>query len=267
MILMKEIAKHTKLLLFLILLFAITTSNYAQKWKLRRYEIGGGITGSQLFGDIGGSADLKNFMGLKDIQLSETRGGLDFTTRYKIKPQYSVKTSLHGVFEQGDDIKSTNIRGRAYKTWLFEFSGQFEYYLVKEERTFRSAGMYNRRGMLNNFSNYAIYTFGGLGLIYSRSSHDKGTIIPENDFYKSGNLGAVIPLGLGVKYIIDSRYSVNTEFGYRIALSDYVEGYHNINSKFFDVYYFLDLTLTYRLKTTPRNIPAFLDRRYKKYGY
>jgi hypothetical protein len=264
---MNQITKHTKILFTLILLFTFLSGGVAQKWKLRRYEIGGGITGTQLFGDIGGTADLENFLGLKDIKLSETRGGIDFTTRYKIKPQYSVKTSLHGVLEKGDDKKSANDRGRAYKTWLFEFSGQFEYYLVKEERTFRSAGMYNRRGMLNNFSNYAIYTFGGLGIAYSRSSHDNGTFIPENDFYKSSNLCAVVPLGLGVKYIIDSRYSVNTEFGYRFALSDYVEGYHNINSKFFDVYYFLDLTLTYRLKTTPRNIPAFLDKRYKKYGY
>lgn len=255
------------LILTLLLLVVFNDYSYGQRWKLRRYEIGGGVGAVQVFGDIGGTADEKNWFGIKDISLSETRPAINLLARYKIQPRYSVKVSLHGGYATGDDKDSKNNRGRTYKTILSEFSGQFEYYLVQEEKAYRSSGMYSRRGMINNYSHYAFYGFAGIGMFYSISNHSYPNIMPT-DIYKGGsNFNAVIPFGIGTKFIIDSRYSFNAEFGYRYSFSDYVEGYSNVNSLHRDIYYFLDFMLTYRLKTTTRNIPAVIDKRYKKYGY
>jgi hypothetical protein len=266
---MNRTGKHVAtLLLTLLVLFIFCDISYGQKWKLRRYEIGGGIGVNQLFGDIGGSASSKNLFGLKDINLNETRYGFNALARYKVHPKHSVKASLHGGIAKGDDKKSHNNRGRSYSAFLFEFSGQYEYYIIQEEKAFRSSGMYSRRGMLNNYSHYALYGFAGLGVVYSNSKHKYPLPPLPKDIYKSGgNYGVVIPFGIGTKFIIDSRYSLNAEFGYRYTFSDYIEGYSNTDSKYNDIYYFLDFTLTYRLKTTTRNLPAIIDKRYKKYGY
>jgi hypothetical protein len=87
--------------------------------------------------------------------------------------------------------------------------------------------------------------------------------------YKSGsNFIPVIPLGVGVKYIIDDAWFINGELAYRYTLSDFVDGYtQTIDSKYNDVYYILTITLGYRLKTTKRNIPAIFDKEYKKMFY
>lgn len=265
---MSRTGKYVKtILLTLLVLLIFNELSFGQKWKLRRYEIGGGIGVSQLFGDIGGTADEKNLFGLKDINLAETRFGINSIGRYKIHPKHSVKVPFHFGYAKGSDEGSKNNRGRSYTTFLFELSGQYEYYLVQEEKTYRSSGMYNKRGMLNNYSHYAFYGFAGLGAVYTISSH-KYPYTLVTDIYKGGgNYGIVIPFGVGAKFIIDSRYSLNAEMGYRYTFSDFIEGYRNVNSRHKDVYYFLDITLSYRLKTTTRNIPAIFDKRYKKYGY
>jgi len=121
--------------------------------------------------------------------------------------------------------------------------------------------------MLNNYNHFSLYSFAGVGLAYTRSKHTYD-IVTETDVYRTGgNFAPIIPFGVGLKLIVDSRVSVNTEFGYRYSFSDYIEGYHNTNSDHQDLYYFLTVGVTYRLKTTPRNKPAFLDKQYKKYGY
>ena len=254
-------------ILSLVLLLVYSESSYGQRWKLRRYEVGFGLGAVQVFGDIGGTADENNWLGVKDISFADTRPCLNAFIRYKIDPRYSVRASVYSGFAKGADENSRNDRGRVYKTKLFEFSGQFEYYFVKEEKTYRSSGMYSRRGMLNNYSHYAFYGFAGVGAAYTISKHEYPSVL-ENDIYKDGsNMGVVFPFGLGAKFILDSRYSLNAQFGYRYTLSDYIEGYKNIYSKHNDVYYFMEIALTYRLKTSKRNLPAFIDRRYKKYGY
>ncbi|MBN2487248.1 MAG: hypothetical protein JXB34_14835 [Bacteroidales bacterium] len=255
------------LVLIIVLLFA--ENSYGQRWKLRRYEVGGGIGVAQVFGDIGGTMSPQNWMGLKDISLSETRMSFNAFARYKIQPKYAVKSVLHLGFATGDDKNSKNeIRGNQYRTFLAEFAGQFEYYFVQEEKRYRSSGIYNRRGMLNDYSRIAFYGFAGLGVLYSKSTHEYPLLRPNDSFKATATICPVIPLGIGAKYIIDSRYSFSAELGYRYAFSDYVEGYKNIvYSRFNDVYYFLDLSVTYRLKTTTRNLPAIIDRRYKRYGY
>jgi hypothetical protein len=256
--------------LFLLIGFISVPEIIAQRWKMRRYEVGIGFGSVQVFGDIGGTADKENWFGLKDISLDETRPAFSLDARYKINTFLSTKANLDLGFGKGQDFGSRNDRGRSYKTTLIEFSGQVEHYFLVEEKRYRSAAMYSKRGMLNNYSTISAYTFLGAGLIYANAHPSPGTaeVLPVDDYRPGTHLAPVIPFGLGVKYVIDDKTYLGVELGYRWPLSDYLDGYkQTAASQHNDVYYFFLLSLNYRLKTTRRNIPAFLDPRYRKFGY
>jgi hypothetical protein len=75
----------------------------------------------------------------------------------------------------------------------------------------------------------------------------------------------VVPFGIGLKYIIDDNWLVGTELGYRISVTDYIEGYSQTQgSKHKDVYYFLTVTVGYKLNTTQGGVPALFDKEYRK---
>jgi hypothetical protein len=247
-----------------ILIFGFAPSSDAQRWKLRRYEVGGGLGVAQVFGDIGGTIDQKNWFGLKDIKFSETNLAVPLYVRYKLDPFYSVKVNTALAFGQGDDENSRNDRGRSYKTMLVEFSGQFEYYFIPEERRYRSAAMFDRRGMLNNYMSFSAYAFLGVGGVYSHANVTFTQDIYPVDKIKNNSVGVVFPLGLGLKYIIDDRWLIVGELGYRFSVTDYIEGYkQDQDSKFPDVYYFLSLSVGYKLSTSRSGIPSFFEKEYR----
>ncbi|MBN2522044.1 MAG: hypothetical protein JXB24_02170 [Bacteroidales bacterium] len=264
----KDIAKidHVKLSVFIaILIISFVKPVNGQRWKLRRYEVGGGIGVTQVFGDIGGTIDEKNWFGLKDIKIDETRLAFPLYARYKLDPVYALKVNTILAWGNGTDANSRNDRGRSYKTMLFEFSAQAEYYFIPEERRYRSAAMFNKRGMLNNYMSFNAYAFLGIGGVYSISHVTFTQDITPVDEIKNNNIGIVFPFGLGLKYIIDDRWLVNAELGYRYSVSDYIEGYRQTeDSKHNDVYYFLTFSVGYRLKTSRRGLPLFLDREHKQ---
>jgi hypothetical protein len=239
---------------------------YGQRWKLRRYEIGGGLGITQVFGDIGGTIEKENWYGLKDIQIDETRLAIPLYIRYRLDPLYSIKVNGVVGFGNGSDEETRNDRGRSYKTTIFEFSAQGEYYFLAEERRFKSAAMFNRRGMLNNYMSFSGYAFLGLGGVYSKAKVTEGAEWnPSIDSYKPSNIGMVIPFGIGLKYIIDDSWLMGAELGYRLSVTDYIEGYSQTHdSKHNDVYYFLTLTVGYKLKTTRNGVPQLFDREYRK---
>lgn len=245
----------------------VSSNVHGQRWKMLRYEVGGGIGFMQVFSDIGGSADEQSFMGIKDIKLKETKPGFSGFIRYKIQPKYSVKVAVNYGFGGGSDIGSVNeARGFEFKTSILEIESQFEYFIITEEKSFRTAAMYNKRGMINNYNSFGIYVFGGLGM--ASVSPDITPVI--SDFYSFNNekhSSVIFPIGLGTKFIVNERFNLNFELGYRFTTDDYIEGFTSANSKHNDLYYFGLLTLGYKIKTSKRGIPAFIDSRYRRYGY
>lgn len=249
-------------LLILVLVIGITKPVLGQRWKLRRYEVGGGIGMTQIFGDIGGTIDKKNWFGLKDIKFDETSPAFPLYIRYRLDPVYALKLNGILAFGNGTDENSRNDRGRSYSSIIGEFSVQGEFYFLAEERRYKSAAMFNRRGMLNNYMSFGAYGFAGIGAVYSRATVNIPDPLPY-DRIKNNNFGAVIPFGIGLKYIIDDRWLVNAELGYRISLTDYIDGYKQTqDSKHNDVYYFVNISVGYRLETTRQGLPTFLDKEF-----
>ena len=237
----------------LAILFIIPLSVEAQNWKLRRYEITGGIGTTNFFGDIGGTEDLDNLAGFKDIQLRYTRPSFAFGARYRITGNMAVKLNLISGITSGDDTTSRNEARRfAFNSTIFEPSLQFEYYVIPESVRASSA-LFTHRGMINSFSRINIYLFGGLGAAFFSPTPKRDFIPVFTDNFSK--FGLVFPIGVGLKYPISSRLALGLELGRRFTTTDYIDGYKSVHSKHNDTYYFGVFNVIYKIRTDRRGFP------------
>lgn len=251
-----------------ILIFCITES-FSQSWLLLRYEIHFGIGTANVFGDIGGTADKNNLFGLKDIKINETGPSFYFGARYKLKDKQALKFNLLYGSAKSTDIGSRNDnRMFSYKTSFIEPSVQYEYYFLSEGRNLRTSRLYNRKGMINNFSTLAFYVYGGLGGIFFNPTFTASGRQPQPNIEYTTNynkFSVVLPIGFGIKTSVTKLWSVGFEFGRRFTLTDYLDGLSTSFSKSKDTYYFGNIHLVYKIETDRYGKPLFLKKR--KYRY
>lgn len=238
----------------------------SQQWKLKRMEGILGVGTTNVYSDLGGAPDATSLLFIKDITFRSTRPSIYGGIRYRINPRMSVKTSFIYGFSKTSDYEGSRNENRNFKsvTQLFEISGNYEYFIVPEFRVMRSAAMFNRRGMINDYSRIGIYLFTGLaGTIYTPDLE-----LPEprpGDEYKNntGFTGAV-PLGAGFKLVISDKWMLGYEIGYRQSFSDFMDGFKSPWSKYWDGYWISSINLVYRIPTSRRGIPIFLDPSWRR---
>jgi hypothetical protein len=246
-----------KIALLILICFLVGVNSYAQRWKLKRYEAIVGIGTLNMFTDLG----VSNAESLLGFRFDFTRPNVYFATRYKFSQDFSGKFGLAYGYGYSQDI--TNIRyegsdGFKSNTHIIEPSVTAEYYIKKEERRYRSAAIYNRRGMLNHYSVWAIYMYGGLGGLYYKAVYDYAP--RETDKTKDSGFTLIVPAGVGFKYIFSDKIVFGYEIGPRYVFSDYLDGIKPSASKSNDVYWLTTITVAFKIKTSRRNIPLFLDR-------
>jgi hypothetical protein len=264
----KFLRMNKRLLLLSTLIICLFSAGYSQKWKLTRYEVHFGIGTTNVFGDIGGTMDKNNLWGIKDIRINETGLSLYGGARYKIAIDQSIKFNLIYGMAKGSDANSKNGEGRgfSYSTTIFEPSVQYEYYFISEDRRNRPSNLYNRTGMLNNYTKMGLYVFGGVGgvLFNPKLSYSIRQPSTEYPYYETtsgyGKFAIVLPIGIGFKYGIDRFWSLGFEFGRRIALTDYLDGFSSKFSKSNDTYYFGMFHAIYKLETDRKGRPVFLKK-------
>jgi hypothetical protein len=252
-----------------ILLLVLPSSIFAQKWKLTRYEASFGVGFANYFGDVGGTADASNWFGIKDYSITGTRPSIVGDVRYKILQNVAIKLHLGAVMLGGSDEGSKNLlRGYSFNSVAFEHTFQGEYAFLAEERRTNSFALFNRQGMLNNYSKISMYVFGGFGGLafkpFFKGQPDPLWDVKSTDF----SYALVFPLGIGAKLIIDNTSALNFEFGGRYILADNVDGLlpgptsisYDAN-KFNDIYYFASVSYIYRIKTSRKGYPI-LFRKY-----
>ena len=252
-----------KILLFVHVLIILTTITEAQipnprrnrpsppelqLWKLRRMEliVGPGIT--QIFGDIGGFSKGENLLGLKDLSVKQTGLDLSAGLRYRLSRKFSGRVNLaFGSFHATDERGSNETRGFETTTFFFEPSLTAEYYIIKSRRESSYIFLKGRRVvLLPILSTLDLYAFTGIGAIsYNVSFND---IVPVTPVTTHG-FAAVIPAGLGATIAFSGQLNLGLEVGGRYAFTDYLDGYTSIYSKSNDIYYFMNITMTYKLKT------------------
>lgn len=246
---------------FTLLILAVGLAN-GQLWKTQRIELTADFGPTHFFGDIGGFTGTENYLGLRDITIAQTRFNVSLGANYRIWEDLNARINLNYAMFNSNDKRGSNVaRGFVSTTNALETSFLGEYYFIKNraERSFnfsRKGGIRNRprstafQSVITDFfTRFDMYAFTGLGgLAYSVSPNEA---LAERDL-RQGGFTMVWPLGIGAKYIYSPDLNFGLEFGGRYAFSDYVDGYTSQFSKHNDIYYFLNVTATYKLPTIPR---------------
>jgi hypothetical protein len=249
--------KKTAGLVLLLVFFATTLSVDAQRWKLRRYEISLGPAATNFYSDVGKSVVDQNFFkSFQTIQLVSTRPSISASLRYKLTGDMAARLNLtYGVLH-GRDGGNLENREYAMTTTIFEPSLVFEYYLLPEGRPFSSAALFNRRGMINNYSKFYIYLFGGVGGGFYNAKAREG-IDFDPRFEPGSGFAPVFPVGAGLKYTVDAVWSIGFEFGRRFSLTDKLDGITTQFSNSNDIYDFAVISAIYKVRTDRAGRPIF----------
>ncbi len=249
------------LLAVIIFCFAVQVSD-AQLWKLRSWEAMLGIGPSFSFPDIGGYTQGDNILGFKDLSYRQTRFDINGSLKYRISRTANLRLSLTYAMLHATDLRGSN-EGREYEavTNLFEPAVMVEYYFIKNK--YESSYLFLKGkslwGMLSSLDFYAFTGLGGAS--YSVKMNDalisRGVTEPGSTDDRGFSL--VVPGGIGATLIFNPNLNFGLEFGGRWSSSDYLDGFspNIIPNKAKDKYYFLNFTVTYKLKTTAKGWPSF----------
>jgi hypothetical protein len=242
-----------------ILFLVIVQLSEAQLWKSKRYEVVASVGTTQFFGDIGGYSKGENVIGLKDISFMQTRFNLATGLKYKVLKDFNVRLNLaFGMLHATDEQGSNEERGMEAKTTIFEPTLTAEYYFIKSklENSFLfSSGRGSSGSTL--FQTLEFYAFTGIGgLSYNVKGNEE--LIAAGQ--KSSGFTAVIPVGIGMNLLFKPEFNLGLELGGRYSFSDYLDGYSSQYSSSNDVYYFFNVTFTYKIKTSSNGWPTFLSK-------
>lgn len=245
--------RSKQLFLSLLIFSAVIHETDAQRWKLRRWEASAGLGTVLFYGDMGGTT-ATSLSSLRDYQMRYTRPSLNMSVSFKLRGDMSLRSNFaFGMIAGGDDNSRNENRQIGFKSTIFEPSLQFEYYLLSEGWNRRSSALFNRRGMLNNYDDYYLYVYAGLGGVFTNPKQYKDyRFILNND----QNIGLVIPAGIGIKYAIDSKVLLGFDFGPRLTFIDGMDGYSSpAYNKYKDFYYYTSFNAIYKIRSDRRGLP------------
>jgi hypothetical protein len=248
-------------LVFIILFCMIALRAMSQElWHRQRIEFVAGLGTTQFFGDVGGFSKNSDILGFKDISFKQTRFNFELGMKYRILRDLNIRLNLaSGMLNATDARGSNELRGFEAKTTILEPSVLAEYYFIKSklgESYLFSEGRNGSSGSL--FSSLEFYLFTGVGgLLFNVNRNAKLAAVgmTNNGFTE------VIPVGLGVNLLFNPEYNLGVEIGGRYSFSDYLDAYTSQHSSSNDVYYFLNVTFTYKIKTNDKGLPAFLSKK------
>ncbi len=245
-----------------LLIFPIS----AQQWKLKRMEGIIGIGTTNVYSDLGGAPNATSLLMIKDITFRSTRPSLLLGVRYRVNPRTSVKTTFTYGYSKTEDYGGSRNESRGFKstTQLFEIAGNYEFYLLPEFKVMRSAAMFNRRGMINDYSSLGIYVFTGLAATIYKPTLTIDEPRAGDEYKNNLGLAGAIPVGAGFKIIVSDKWVMGYEIGYRQSLTDFLDGFKSPWSKRWDGYWISSINLIYRIPTSRRGLPLFLDPTWKR---
>jgi Domain of unknown function (DUF6089) len=231
--------KRCLLFLFIVLpLFAD-----AQRRSRYRYEVGVGIGVSNFLGELGGANQIGT-NGLRDLEFSLTRPSFSAFLRYRKARFFGYRAAFsYGKVSGYDGLTEEifrNNRNIHFKSNIFEFSTQFEFYFTKE----RPGHLYKYKGVtgLKNID-MQVYAFSGIATFwFNPKANYNGTwyalqpLATEGQTLKPGTkkysrVSVAIPIGIGFKNALDRRWSIGLEFGIRKTFTDYID---DVSTTYYD---------------------------------
>lgn len=231
-----------KVVLWLLLSMAVQLVSFSQ-WNVPKYEWGLGLGMLVYQGDL-----TPRQLGAFETQ----KFSLGLTASRLFSPSFSVRAQLLFGKLKGDDAKYDNPEYRQERNFLFtspvtEFSGQL---------------VWNLTGSFYRDKGFSPYLFAGAGFSLIRVRRDWSRMntayfTPETAEIWTGlaadsahslpRMIPVVPLGGGVRYFFSSRWGLNAEATYRVATTDYLDGFsQSANPDKKDNYLGYSLGLIYR---------------------
>jgi hypothetical protein len=246
--------KRAFLLIFLLGIFYQVSE--AQLWKLKRLELSGGLGVTSFYGDVGGYSHGLNWGGIKDITFLQTRYDASFSVKYRVTRDVNIRVSLSsGLFRATDQRGSNEGRRFESRTTFMEPALMGEYYFIRNGA--ENSYLFNKgksHSHMNVFKRLDFCFFTGVGgLFYTINANER---LAAHGLDPNGT-ALVIPIGLGGDFAAFPSFNLGAEFGFRYSFSDNLDGYTSQYSSSNDVYYFFNLTATYRLKIKKKIFPSF----------
>lgn len=220
---------------FLLFFFLLPLLYFAQSKIRYKYELLGGIGTTNFLGDLGGANQVGTRF-LRDYDFKATRPIISVGGRYRSDLRYAFKAMLEMGIVAGKDSYTKDIyrqnRNLSFSSPIIELSAQAEYYFIGVNRT----NLYNISGVKGKKKRkYTMYAATGIGVFfYSPSAKYDGKRYRLRKLHTEGqgleggpkqysNFNICIPIALGYNYIIDTRWSIGAELGFRKTFTDYID--------------------------------------------
>lgn len=252
--------KRTVLFFFLLSFLCGGMKVSAQElWRQRKFEAIAGFGPSFFFGDVGGFSHGENILGFKDLTFLQTRYNINASFRYRLTSDISVRLSLSQAMLKATDRRGSNEnRSLESKMNIFEPALMGEFYFIKNKNESSWRFSRGKKTFRNIMSSIDVYTFTGVG---GAAYSVKGNNLLESKNLQASGFTTIIPIGVGAKLIYSAEIDFGVEVGGRYSFSDYIDGYTSQFSSSNDVYYFLDFTVTYKMRTNRKGWPIIFNSR------
>ena len=195
-----------------------------------RWDYGTMVGSSNYLGEIGGKEKTRRDF-ILDMRLSQTRPAFGTFARYKVTPDFYVRSSVGWYRISGKDALSTNPgrRGRnlSFRNDIYEISvvGQYNFYDIADlGRTYRYR---------NDFKAY-VFT-GTATAFHNPKAEYNGSWVPLAPLHTEGQglvAGApapystiifAIPAGVGFYFTLSKIYKIGWEVNWRTTFTDYLD--------------------------------------------
>jgi len=229
-----------KIATIVIVLMPYILFSQSSRWKRYRYEAFYGIGVSNFLGELGGS-DKMGAKYFSDLNMSKTRPSFDGGFRYLVTRTVTTQVAASWGWIGGDDSKTNqeyrNNRNLKFRSIIVELSLRGEYALYTERKRHRYS-LRKVKGVKSAFSYVGV--FAGIAGFYFNpkgkdtrsdgagqwvSLHDIGTegqnFLPTRSPYKRTSIS--FPIGMLVKYNINTKWSIGVELGVRPTMTDYID--------------------------------------------
>ncbi len=231
----------------------------AQPASLLKYEFFGGIGGTNLMGDISAPRNSKQIAWVKLFNTVGFSGNVGLRYNFAKNQNASINLTLGQLYAEDPigDPKFWN-RGWRSSTFFTEFSGRYEYTVVKERQR-RTVYKMLGESMLKNF-NLPTYLFIGVGGLYNIGKLNEITEDGTSNLSAPySNFTVVIPYGIGFKTRLTRLSYINVEVGLRFALNDGIDNKTQGKPGIFgsDQYQFININYVKKLKSTKNGAPKF----------
>lgn len=236
-----------KTMLIFIVTALVSHSLNAQLWRLRRLEITAAAGTTHSFTDIGRYITESNYLGFRDISKVNMGFAAGANVRYRLTNDLAVRADFIRGFLHASDIHGTEVaRGYEAMTEIMEPSISAEFYIIKNKRENALLFIKARRTARYPFMAYFdMYVFAGIGGVVWDVSPNPSLALHITD---TKGFTPVVPAGIGIARNFTGKLKGGIELGGRYLLGDDLEAL-SLQGTGNDSYYFLNLHLTWRLKT------------------